>query len=162
MKRFSTADICDNNRDKKIQLLLPKFINYGGRRIFSGQAKTIKLNKSNWGLIKLLKESSGKGQVLIVDVNQSFYGIVGDKLSHLAEKAGYEAMIINGYVRDIHETKKFNLALYALGTCPQRCFDDSEYSIDIDLNFANVEFKSGDYIYADEDGIIVCDEELVS
>lgn len=160
MNNFSTADLCDDNLEKNIQVLFPKFKNYGGKKIFRGKIKTIKLDKSNWGLIDLLKKESGKGKVLVVDAQEVFYGIIGDKLSFLAEKAGYEAIILNGYVRDIKETKKFNIGLFALGTCPKRCFDESESYAHIELSFANVTFRENDYIYCDEDGIIVCNEKL--
>ncbi|MCG3705174.1 hypothetical protein L5F43_01625 [Aliarcobacter butzleri] len=44
-----TADLCDNNREKKIEVLSTKFKNYyGGLKEFSGQIVTLKLDKSNW------------------------------------------------------------------------------------------------------------------
>ena len=71
-------------------------------------------HKSNWDLINILKNQQGKNKVLVIDVAEEFFGVVGDKLSAMAEKAKYEAMIINGYVRDSMETKKFNIGLFAL------------------------------------------------
>lgn len=35
-----TADLCDDNKDKKIQVLSAKFKNYGGLKEFSGQIVT--------------------------------------------------------------------------------------------------------------------------
>lgn len=160
MNLLSTADLCDENQDKNIQILSPKFKNFGGKKYFQGQVKTIQLDKSNWGLIELLKNETGKGKVLIVDAKQDYFGIIGDKLSLLAEKAGYEAIILNGYVRDTKEIKKFNLALYALGSCPKRCFEKSKSKTEVFLHFENVTFKSDDYVYGDEDGVIICSDEI--
>lgn len=161
MKRFAIADLCDDNRNKIIQVLSPNFKNYGGKQNFHGQIKTIKLNKSNFGLIDMLKKENGKGKVIVVDVDEAYYGVVGDKLSLMAEEAEYEALIINGYVRDVNETKKFNIALYALGTCPLRNFDKTDFKKGVDLNFGNVNFKENSYIYCDEDGIIISNEALI-
>ncbi len=112
---FSTADICDDFKDQeKIQVLSPKFKNYGKKTKFQGEVVTIKLDKSNWILISTLKEENGEGKVVVVDVDQEFYGIVGDKLMAFAKKNNYEAIIINGYVRDIDETKDINVGLLAL------------------------------------------------
>lgn len=160
MQLSSIADLCDNNQNKEIQVLPPKFKNFGGKRIFKGQVQTIKLHKSNWGLIDLLNQKDGKGKVLIVDVEAAFYGVVGDKLSLLAENANYEALIINGYVRDTMETKNFNIGLLALGTCALRNFEKHETSQGIELSFENTLFREGDYIYSDEDGVIISHDEL--
>ncbi|MBU3015922.1 RraA family protein [Poseidonibacter lekithochrous] len=161
MKNTTTADLCDDNQDKKIEVLSSDFKNYGGKKILKGIAKTIKLDKSNWDLIDILKNEKGKGIILIVDVQESFFGVIGDKLSLLAQEAEYEGFIVNGYVRDTNETKKFNIALYALGTCPLRNFEKTKSKRKIDLSFGNVNFKEGDYVYCDDDGIIVCSEQLI-
>ncbi len=161
MRQYRTADLCDENQDKKIQVLSHKFKNYGGKKRFKGRIKTIKIEKSNWAVIDILKNEPGKNKVLVIDVEEAPYGIVGDKLSTFAERNHYEAMIINGFVRDTMETKKFNIGLFALGTCPLRNFDKTPSQLGIDLYFGNVSFKEDDYIYCDEDGIIVSNEKLM-
>ncbi|AXX86811.1 ribonuclease E activity regulator RraA [Malaciobacter marinus] len=159
---FSTADICDDFKDQeKIQVLSPKFKNYGKKTKFQGEVVTIKLDKSNWILISTLKEENGEGKVVVVDVDQEFYGIVGDKLMAFAKKNNYEAIIINGYVRDIDETKDINVGLLAIGTCPQRNFEKTQGFKDVELNFEGITVNSGDYIYADCDGVIITSKKLI-
>ena len=121
--RFKTADLCDDNQDKNIQILSSEFQNYGGLKCFQGEVITMKLNKSNWDLLDMLKNEDGEGKIVVVDVDKSFFGVVGDKLSAYAQRNNYKAIIINGYVRDTKETKKFPIGLYAIGTCPLRNFD---------------------------------------
>ena len=48
----------------------------------------------------------------------------------------------------------------ALGTIPLRSAKDGQGSVDVPVNFAGVNFSPGDYIYADEDGIIVSSDPL--
>ena len=43
---IQTADLCDDNKEKEIQVLSAKFKNYGGLKKFSGQIVTVKLDKS--------------------------------------------------------------------------------------------------------------------
>ncbi len=64
-------------------------------------------------------------------------------------------------VVDVTETKKFNIALYALWICPLRNFDKTDFKKGIDLNFGNVNFKEGSYIYCDDDGIIISNKALI-
>jgi regulator of ribonuclease activity A len=157
---FSTADLCDENQDKNIQVLSSEFKNYGGLDGFYGQITTIKLDKSNWDLLSMLRDEKGDEKIVVVDVDREFYGVVGDKLSLFAERNNYKAIIINGYVRDIKETKKFSIGLIALGTSPLRNFDKTIGERGIELKFGGITFNDGDYVYADEDGIIFCSEKL--
>ena len=158
---IQTADLCDDNRDKKIAVLSANFKNYGGLKNFCGEIITVKLDKSNWLLLDMLKNENGEGKIVVVDNSQEFYGVVGDKLMAFAKKNNWKAIILNGYVRDTDETKNIEIGLFAIGTCPLRNFEQTESSKNIELNFGGVTFNSGDYIYADNDGVIISKEKLI-
>lgn len=157
---IQTADLCDDNRDKKIDVLPCKFKNYGGLKNFYGQIVTVKLDKSNWLLIDILKNEDGEGKIVVVDNNQEFFGVVGDKLMSYARNNNWKAIVVNGYVRDIDNTKNINVGLLAIGTCPLRNFDITDSRRDIELNFEGISFNNGDYLYADNDGVIISKEKL--
>ncbi len=160
---FNTADICDDFKDsgESIQVLSPKFKSYGGLKKFQGEVITVKLNKSNWLLLSMLKNEKNDCKIVVVDVEQAFYAVVGDKLMDYAKSNNYKAIIINGFVRDSEIIKDIDVGLFALGTCPQRNFDKTEAFRDIELNFEGIKIKSGDYIYADSDGVIITNKKLV-
>ena len=157
---YDIADLCDDNQDKEIQVLSPEFKNYGGLKKCSGEIVTLKLDKSNWELLDILKNEDGKGRIIVVDNAKYFYGVVGDKLMAFAKENNWQGMIINGYVRDVAYTKDINVALYAIGTCPLRNFEKTNSSRGMQLSFGGVTFHDGDYLYADADGIIVSKERL--
>ena len=157
---IQTADLCDDNRDKNIQVLSAKFKNYGGLKQFGGEIVTVKLDKSNWRLLEMLRDESGEGKIVVVDNAQQFFGVVGDKLMTFAKNNNWKAIILNGYVRDIDETKNINVGLYAIGTCPLRNFEITNSQRGTELNFEGVTFNNGDYIYADNDGVIVTKSKL--
>lgn len=158
---IQTADLCDDNRDKKIQILSSKFKNYGGLKKFTGQIVTVKLDKSNWRLLEMLRDENGEGKIAVVDNAEEFFGVVGDKLMTFAKNNNWKAIILNGYVRDTDETKNIDVGLLAIGTCPLRNFEETDSSRDIELNFGGVTFNNGDYIYADNDGVIVTKTKLL-
>ncbi len=155
---FETADLCDDNQDKKIQVLSSEFKNYGGLEKCSGEIVTIKLDKSNWRLLEMLRDENGEGKVVVVENAKYFYGVVGDKLMAFAQKNNWKAIILNGYVRD---TKDIDVALYAIGTCPLRNFEKTSSSRGVQLSFGGVTFNNGDYLYADWDGVIISQEKLI-
>ena len=158
---IQTADLCDDNKDKEIQVLSSKFKNYGGLKKFSGQIVTVKLDKSNWLLLEMLRDEKGDGKIVVVDNAQEFFGVIGDKLMTFAKNNNWKAIILNGYVRDTDETKNIDVGLFAIGTCPLRNFDKTDSSRGIELNFEGVTFNNGDYIYADNDGVIISKSKLI-
>ena len=156
-----TADLCDENQDKNLQILSPKFKNFGGLKRFYGQIETVKLDKSNYRLLEMLRDEDGEGKIVVVDNAQYFYGVVGDKLMAFAAKNNWQAIILNGYVRDTDETTNINIGLFAIGTCPLRNFERTDSSRGEPISFEGNSFKQGDYVYADNDGVIISSEKLI-
>lgn len=156
---FFTADLCDKYQDK-VQVCKPIFKSFGGKKKFYGKIATCRLKDNNAKLIELLK-SDGKDKVCIVDVDAKYLAVVGDKLMGFADEFGWNGIVVNGYVRDVETTKKFNVGLLALGTCPKKAYHENDGTIGVDLEFAGVNFKEGDFIYADSDGVIVSNQSLL-
>ena len=157
---FFTADICDEHSDK-VHVLDDDFKNYGAKKKFCAQVKTIKLDKNNSDLVKLLRDEDGTGLVVVVDVDKEYFAVVGENLMKFAKDNDWAGIVINGYVRDIEMTSQIDVALLALGTCPRKSFKESAYQENLELNFADVTFVPGDYLYADVDGIITSKTKLV-
>ena len=155
-----TADICDEHSDK-VNVLGPGFQNYGGADRCQGEIVTIKLDKNNTDLIALLRDEDGTGKVVVIDVDQAYFAVVGENLMKFAHQNNYAGIVINGYIRDTFQIKDIPVALYALGTCSRKSIPVTQGERDIPLSFGGVEFKSGDYLYADTDGVIVCAERIV-
>lgn len=157
---FFTADICDDHSEK-VFVLDSGYKNFGGADKCEGQIVTIKLDKNNSDLIKLLRDEDGSGKIAVVDVDQAYYAVVGENLMNFAHKSHYAGIIVNGYIRDTLQIKDIPVALYALGTCPRKYIPVTEGENNIPLSFGSVEFNNGDYLYADTDGVIVTPEKIV-
>jgi len=157
---FFTADICDEHFDKVIALN-PNFTNYGGATKCRGEVVTIRLDKTNTDLVKLLRDEDGKGKVVIVDVREEYYAVIGENLMKFAHKNNYSAIIVNGYIRDTEQIKGIPVGLWALGTCPHKYIPTTEGERDVKLTFGGASFETGTYVYADSDGIIVTGGPLV-
>lgn len=155
-----TADICDEHSEKA-QVLAAGYKNYGGVDNCQGEIITIKLDKNNSDLIKLLRDEDGTGKVVVVDVDQEYFAVVGENLMKFADKNNYAGIIINGYVRDTFQIKDIPVALYALDTCPRKYIPVTSGEREIKLSFGGVEFTQGSYLYADTDGVIVTPEKII-
>lgn len=157
---FFTADLCDNFSEKT-EALGPDFKSYGGSKKFKGRVITVKLDKNNKDLAKLLKEESGIGKVVVVDVDMQYFAVVGDNLMKFASDNRYEGIVVNGYVRDIVTTKEFPVGLVAKGTCPRKYIPVQDGQINVPVVIDGIEIVKGDYIYVDPDGIVISKESLV-
>jgi len=156
---FFTADICDEHKDD-IQVLNHNYKSYGGLEKCEGNILTLKLNRENSDLIKMLKED-GKGQIIVVDVDKEFYAVVGENLMKLAQKNNWKGILINGFVRDTQITRTIPVGLWALGTCSRKSHDINSGIRDIELNFGGVCFRNKDHLLADYDGIIVTHKNVL-
>ncbi len=157
---FFTADICDDHSEE-VSVLGAGYTNYGSAEKCQGEIVTIKLNKNNSDLIKLLRDEDGTGKVVVVDVDNEYYAVVGENLMNFALKNNYSGIIINGYIRDTHQIKDIPVALYALGTCPRKAIPVTRGERSVKLSFGGIEINNGDYLYADTDGVIVTAEKIV-
>jgi len=157
---FFTADICDEHSDRVV-VLEAGYSNYGGADKCQGEVVTIKLDRNISDLIPLLRDIDGTGKVVVVDVDQAYYAVVGENMMKFAQQSNYAGIIVNGYVRDIALIRDIPVALYALGTCSRKYIPTTKGELNVPLVFAGVEFNSGDYLYADTDGVIVTAEKIV-
>ncbi len=157
---FFTADICDEHYDK-VSVLGAGYKNYGGADKCQGEILTLKLDKNNADLVALLRDQDGEGKVVVVDVEQDYFAVVGENLMKFAANNHYAGIIVNGYVRDTAQIDEIPVALFALGTCPRKSIPVTKGELNTPLKFGGIEFKPGNYLYADRDGVIVCDSKIV-
>ena len=156
---FFTADICDEHCDRAA-VLGPGYHNYGGAPACQGEIVTQKLDRNNSDLIALLRDEEGAGKVVVVDVEQAYYAVVGENLMKFAHRNNYAGIIVNGYIRDTAQIREIPVALYALGTCPRKYIPATGGERGVSVTFGGVTFSPGDYLYADGDGVIVTPEQM--
>ena len=160
---FKTPDLCDafeGELGKSVRVVAPMFKPYGARQAFSGQIVTLKLFEDN-SLVRTLFSEEGKGKVLVIDGGGSMRcALVGDQLAALAQKNGWEGVVVYGCIRDSGEINATDIGVRALDTHPQRSLKKGAGERDLAVTFGGVSFNPGEYLYADEDGILVSSKAL--
>jgi len=154
-----TADLCDEYA-ADIQVADPIFLTYGARRSFGGQVVTLRVFEDNL-LVRSTLENPSSGRVLVVDGGASQRcALLGGNIARLASENGWSGVIINGCVRDRLEIDATDIGVRALNTCPRKSRKQGLGEKDVDLFFASVDVRPGDYLYSDEDGIVVSARDL--
>ena len=157
---FTTADLHDQFGDK-VQIALPMFNDYGKKRKFCGPISTLKVHEDNT-LVRSALEEVGGGRVLVVDGGGSLHcALVGDMLAKLGVDNGWQGIIVYGCIRDSAILADMDIGVKALNTNPKKSLKKGVGDRDIPVEFANVEFRPGTYIYADEDGVLLANEKLL-
>ena len=157
---FQTTDLCDAN-EGKVRAVAPMFRSYGGKTRFSGPIRTLKVFEDN-ALVRSTLETAGKGAVLVVDAGGSMRcAMVGDQLALLGVKNNWAGVIVYGCIRDSGPIASMEIGVFALGTHPMKSIKKGAGDVDIPVTFGGVTFTPGQYIYADEDGVIVSETPLL-
>lgn len=160
---FKTPDLCDQfetELGKTLRVVAPMFQRYGARTSFSGQIVTLKIFEDN-SLVREAFAENGTGKVLVIDGGGSLRcALVGDQLAILAHKNGWEGVVVYGCIRDSADINGIDIGLRALNTHPQKSIKKGVGDKDITVTFGGISFNPGEYLYADEDGILVSTKTL--
>ena len=159
-KKFKTADLCDEYSDDLI-ILSQVFKSYGKASSFCGIISTIKCFNDN-SMVREAVNTDGSNKVLVVDGKGSTEcALLGDMLAEAAFKNNWSGIIINGCIRDSDIIANIDLGVFALSTIPVKSVKKGLGENNVNISFMNTTFKPGEYIYADLDGIIISEKELV-
>jgi regulator of ribonuclease activity A len=158
--KFTTADLCDAF-PQLIQVAEPVFREYGGISSFAGPIDTLRVFEDNT-LVRQALESAGRGRVLVVDGGGSLRcALVGGRLAALARSNGWSGLLVNGCVRDSTELGQVPVGIRALNTSPLKSGKNGRGERGVKLSFAGVEFWPEQYLYADGDGILLANRNLL-
>lgn len=156
---YKTADLSDDHSDK-LKVPYDMFQSYGLKTAFHGEVVTVKVFEDNV-LVKAQLETDGRGKVLVVDGGGSMRcALLGDNVAALAEKNGWEGVIINGAIRDSGDIDCMNVGIKALGTHPFKSVKKGQGDVNIPVTFGGITISPGEYLYSDSDGIIVATGKL--
>ena len=156
----STSDLADAHGEGA-RVLAPGLRHYGGRRRFAGRIATVRCFEDNTH-VKELVATPGEARVLLVDGGGSTRcALVGDLLAGEALTNGWAGIVVHGAVRDTAALGTLELGVMALGSSPRRSRKDGHGAVAVPVEICGVTCRPGEYLVADEDGVVVVDSALV-
>ncbi|WP_440603956.1 ribonuclease E activity regulator RraA [Bacillus sp. GB_SG_008] len=156
---WRTTDLYDAY-ETEVQVCRPLFQSYGKKKQFHGKIATVKVKDDNV-LVKQALETLPESTVLVVDGEGSTNcALLGDNLANIAKERNLAGIIIYGCVRDCVELSKIELGILAITTMPKRSVKEGNGETNIPVSFGGVSWIPGDYIYVDEDGVILSKKEI--
>jgi regulator of ribonuclease activity A len=168
---FATCDFCDafkNDTSGAFRVLPPVFRDFGQVRKFCGPVQTVKCFEDN-SQVKAAVDSVGYidtpegrfGKVLVVDGGGSLRrALLGGNLGAAAARNGWVGVVIDGCVRDSAELAGHAVGIRALAPMPLPTEKRNEGQSQVAVQIQGVWVRPGDWLYADEDGIVVSSTRL--
>jgi regulator of ribonuclease activity A len=154
-----TPDLCDDHPGDA-RAAAPLLRPFGGPAAFAGRVATVKVHEDNV-LVRAALAEPGDGRVLVVDGGGSLRcALVGGKLAALGTENGWRGALVYGCVRDVGELRATPFGVLALAAHPVKSAKKGEGERDVPVTFADVTFRPGDYVYVDEDGVVVSGRPL--
>lgn len=155
---FSTCDLCDAHKgdsDGAFRVLPPLFRDFGGLTRFAGPVSTVQCLDDN-SRVREAVNSPGQGRVLVVDGAGSLRrSLVGGNLGKAAQDNGWAGVLVYGAVRDAAELRACQVGIRALALMPLPTDRRDQGLRDVPVQIDGVWVRPGDWLYADEDGIVV-------
>jgi regulator of ribonuclease activity A len=162
---FSTCDVCDAHKadtTNALRVMPPVFKSYGAVARFCGPVVTVKCFEDN-SLVKAQVDSPGLDRVLVVDGGASLRrALLGGNLGSAAAKNGWAGVVIDGCVRDVRELAGCEIGIRALAAIPLPTQKRGEGQVGIDVQIQGQWVRPGEWLYADDDGIVVLPAPLAA
>jgi regulator of ribonuclease activity A len=158
MLNMTTCDLCDTHKNDgsgAFRVLPPVFRDFGAQQRFAGPVSTVKCFEDNT-LVKAAVDSPGDGRVLVVDGGASLRrALLGGNLGAAAARNGWAGVVIDGCVRDVAELALCQTGIRALASIPLPTDKRNQGQRDLAVQIQGVWVRPGDWLYADEDGMVV-------
>lgn len=162
---FATCDLCDlhkNDTSGAFRVLPPVFKSFGALTRFCGPVVTVKCFEDNTP-VKAAVESAGENRVLVVDGAASLRrALLGGNLGAAAARNGWAGVVIDGCVRDVGELALCQTGIRALASMPLPTERRAPGQSNVPVQIQGVWVRPGDWLYADEDGMVVAERNLLA
>ena len=159
------ADIC---KERGLKTLLPPgFQRISGRSVL-GIAKTLELRKlrkgDDWkGIYTALGTYNfvRPGDVIVVHNEVKDKAYFGDLNANIAIRSGAVGAVVDSFTRDSAELNGLEFSVFAQGiSCDDIKYEGTVHAMNRPIKIGAVTINNGDYIYADDDGVLAIPQAL--
>lgn len=160
---YPTACISDAFRKRQT---LPPAIKpvWGPPGRVAGPAITVRANPGDEILALKAIEIAQPGDVIVVvgadHPLQSFWGGI---MSTMAKVRGVAALVTDGKIRDVAQCREAQFPIWAVGVTPAApSMDVPPGELNLPVSMGGVTINPGDLVVADEDGVVVVPQGMIS
>jgi regulator of RNase E activity RraA len=94
------------------------------------------------------------GDVIVIEAGDAEMAVAGGNVCAIAQRNGIAALVVDGVVRDIAESRQNAFPLFARGVSPIAAKRIGEGAINVQIRCGGAIVDPGDIVVADEEGIV--------
>jgi len=125
-----------------------------------GIALTVRTYPGDWAKPVEALDLASENHVIVIDAGGEELAVWGELATWSAKNRKVAGIIINGGVRDIKDIREIGLPIYAKHFCARAGEPKGYGEINIPIEIDGVKIRPGDFIVAEDEGIIVIPREI--
>ena len=135
-------------------------ISYCGNVKVAGKALVVRTIAGDWAKPVEAIDMAKKGEIIVIDNGgRTDVAPWGELATWSCVSKGIVGVVIDGAVRDIDGIKETGIAMFAKGVCPNAGEPKGFGEIGAEINCCGQSVRNGDWIVADESGVVVVPKE---
>ncbi|MHA7269207.1 RraA family protein [Arthrobacter sp. HLT1-20] len=127
----------------------------------SGPAYTVRCAPGDNLMLHAAIHRAPAGSVLVVDGGDASHAIAGGNVCAVAHRRGIAGLTVDGAIRDVKEIRELGFPVFARAVVPKPGLKAVVLPLQQPVNCGGVLVHSGDFMTADEDGIVAVPAERV-
>lgn len=125
-----------------------------------GKVFTAETTSNDWGTSILAVDYADNGDFLLINSKGENSAIWGELASTYAENNGIVGVAIYGDSRDVDAVLNLDFPVFSVDTVPNAGSPLGEGKLNIDLQIENINISPGDFIFGDENGVVIIPKDL--
>jgi 3-hexulose-6-phosphate synthase/6-phospho-3-hexuloisomerase len=125
-----------------------------GEGVVAGPARTALCDTGSVSAVLRALAEAEPGDVLVAQ-GAGEIGYFGELTGAEAVRRSLAAVVVDGMVRDVRRLRTLPLAVFATGVTPRGGLPEGSGEVDVPLRVGEEDVRPGDWIVADEDGVVV-------
>jgi regulator of RNase E activity RraA len=121
----------------------------------AGSAFTIRTGKYDNLMFHASIYLAQPGDVIVVEAGDDEMAVAGGNVCAIAQRRGVAALVVDGVIRDVVESREKRFPLFARGISPIPAKRVGDGAMNVQIRCGGVIVNPGDVVVADEEGIVV-------
>ncbi len=147
-----------SDADKSIRVMEPALRPLRPGLRLLGTAHTVRCREDFLTVLCALRDAD-PGEVLVVDTEGSQNAVAGELFGHEAQRKGLAGIVIDGACRDSAALRALEMPIYARFHTPRAGTAIERLETQVPVRCGGVRVRPGDWLYGDDDGILVASED---
>jgi len=128
---------------------------WSGIPCVAGPAFTVRTGKHDNLMFHASIYLAQPGDVIVVEAGDDEMAVAGGNVCAIAQRRGVAALVVDGVIRDVVESREKRFPVFARGTSPIPAKRVGEGGMNVQIRCGGVVVNPGDVVVADEEGIVV-------